>query len=597
MIFFILSTLSVAFAMSPGDCCTSFSWWVNTDCHLCPYGYASTVADFSSTCGWGSTFTAGFAHTWGQCKPAPKPPTGTGTLTEGSCCYASGPLAAANWMACGECPWGYSNDLIDTTSACSAWNALALAGFSTVGTCNYKPEIDGMNDVYLTSRLMQMAISMRHHVTDEWVVNRIDRTSPEQFMRDYVALRDFGYNLEDNNLDGDSFHVIQGEQTTTLDEFGAHIVYFLAEHGGNTELVIAFPGSATIHDWVNTNARLAMYGSSDTKCFQAEGESFCGATSAVEHYETTRDQFLQEIEQLLNKQCVKSCVDVIRVLGHSLGGSAAQFGAIDMAKKFQGRFKVWLSTFASVRALRSDSSDKAHRLLTSNGNRAMRFMLAGDIVPWTGKGLKHIGEAFLMKSGVLEKFNREYKPTDFEALKCCPLCAASDDVLGAIATAPAALVCLSNYHVMFHYIQQIESIKSGNRHFLDNGRVRSRSVTRSCSAFPPSCPDDPLYKQWGYKHLTKACVAGANIVKHKNKSVDECAEFCEQDSRCVAFEYGVNHGSPGGYQARDCQLQSSARHQGCDGAFHNLDLYVKRNRRTLMDLFTTSSTGETRRKL
>lgn len=664
--------------MSPGDCCTSDSWWVDSDCHHCPFGYADTVADLTNLCGVGSTFTWAFGHTWGQCKSAPRPPDGTGDLEEGSCCLASGLASLTGWGVCEECPWGYTNKLVDTNNACSAWNTIALAAFSTVGTCNYEPKEDAMNDVYLTSRMMQMAIATRHHVTNEAIVTWIDDTDPAQFMTDYIALRDFGYNLEDYEMGSDSFHVIQGERTA-LGEPGAHIIYFLAEHGGNTELVITFPGSATIYDWIETNMGVTIYGDNDLLPFVAGGETFMGAATAVDHYQSTRKQFLEEIEQLLNKQCVESCVDVIRVLGHSLGGSAAQFGAIDMAKKFAGRFKVWLSTFASIRALDSESSDRAHRLLSSNGNRAMRFMIEGDIVPWTGRGLKHIGEAYSMENGVLSHKDREYMPTDTLAVACCPLCAPTDDVLSGIATWPAAAVCLARFHVMKKYIQQADVIKGSNRHLLDNGRVPVREVTRRCSAFPPNCPPEtptenlveenaaggwggsctcpdgsvyqvgdnndfcdslacvggvsggcnrqhgvwsyrkvtcaardssapketgrvsrrpviPLYEQWGYVHRAEACVSGANIVLHKDTSVDDCAQHCEQHPECVAFEYGVNHGGSG-YEPRDCQLQSSAAYQGCDGARYNLDLYIKQNRRNLYDISTPSLTKETQRKL
>jgi hypothetical protein len=37
----------------------------------------------------------------------------------------------------------------------------------------------------------------------------------------------------------------------------------------------------------------------------------------------------------------------------------------------------------------------------------------------------------------------------------------------------------------------------------------------------------------------------------------------------------VAYGGHGGYKAKDCQLQSSAKVENCDGAHHNLDLYIK----------------------
>jgi len=71
-------------------------------------------------------------------------------------------------------------------------------------------------------------------------------------------------------------------------------------------------------------------------------------------------------------------------------------------------------------------------------------------------------------------------------------------------------------------------------------------------------------------------VNGQNIIKYTNKTVDECKKLCtDYGPGCPAFEYGVSYGGKGGYKARDCQLQSSAAYAGCDGGYHNLDLYVK----------------------
>jgi len=80
----------------------------------------------------------------------------------------------------------------------------------------------------------------------------------------------------------------------------------------------------------------------------------------------------------------------------------------------------------------------------------------------------------------------------------------------------------------------------------------------------------------GYEHIFEGCVNGQNIVLYHDKSTHECAELCNADENCLAFEYGVAHGgSRTNYIPRDCQLQSSADSSGCDGTIHNLDLYVK----------------------
>ena len=78
-----------------------------------------------------------------------------------------------------------------------------------------------------------------------------------------------------------------------------------------------------------------------------------------------------------------------------------------------------------------------------------------------------------------------------------------------------------------------------------------------------------------YTRFPKSCVDGHNIIKYPNKSVDECKNLCSLNVKCVAFEYGVVYGGSGGYKPRDCQLQDSSAKEGCLGAHHNLDLYVK----------------------
>ena len=90
------------------------------------------------------------------------------------------------------------------------------------------------------------------------------------------------------------------------------------------------------------------------------------------------------------------------------------------------------------------------------------------------------------------------------------------------------------------------------------------------SPLPPSPPQYLLYT-----HYPKACVGGHNIEKHTGKTVEQCKEICSAMSNCDAFEFGVAYGGAGGYQAGDCQPQSSANRGSCSGSYYNLDLYVK----------------------
>lgn len=85
----------------------------------------------------------------------------------------------------------------------------------------------------------------------------------------------------------------------------------------------------------------------------------------------------------------------------------------------------------------------------------------------------------------------------------------------------------------------------------------------------------PSFQTLSLRHFKKGCVNGHNIKMLKDKSVTECANACwAHGSECKAFEYGVAYGGAGRYQPRDCQLQSSSNRAYCNGAYHNLDLYI-----------------------
>ena len=80
-----------------------------------------------------------------------------------------------------------------------------------------------------------------------------------------------------------------------------------------------------------------------------------------------------------------------------------------------------------------------------------------------------------------------------------------------------------------------------------------------------------------YEHYARACVNGKDLVLHKEKSLAKCSFLCSLRTDCLSFEYGVAHG--GGtlkYKENDCILQSGTVQLGCNGAYNNLDLYVKK---------------------
>ena len=83
-----------------------------------------------------------------------------------------------------------------------------------------------------------------------------------------------------------------------------------------------------------------------------------------------------------------------------------------------------------------------------------------------------------------------------------------------------------------------------------------------------------------YDQHSKKCVDGENIILFRAsgsepKTIEQCGQACDADSRCKAFEYGVAHGGAStNYKPGDCQLQSSDNMGTCDGGAYNFDLYI-----------------------
>ena len=88
-----------------------------------------------------------------------------------------------------------------------------------------------------------------------------------------------------------------------------------------------------------------------------------------------------------------------------------------------------------------------------------------------------------------------------------------------------------------------------------------------------------------YQYIEKGCVNGHNLVLYKDTSVEECRKKCNMKKDCLAFEYGVFYGGSGNYEPHDCNLQSSRSYANCNGAHHNLDLYVKTSKKSKFSFF------------
>ena len=82
----------------------------------------------------------------------------------------------------------------------------------------------------------------------------------------------------------------------------------------------------------------------------------------------------------------------------------------------------------------------------------------------------------------------------------------------------------------------------------------------------------------GYTKYERACVTGNNLSTYQNiDTVRECAELCDQNDECLAFEVYADHegDNPHNHQSGMCQLNDSNDRSGCDGQNNNLNLYIR----------------------
>jgi len=78
-----------------------------------------------------------------------------------------------------------------------------------------------------------------------------------------------------------------------------------------------------------------------------------------------------------------------------------------------------------------------------------------------------------------------------------------------------------------------------------------------------------------YSYFFPGCVAGEPLQKFSNKSPAECAELCNANPDCLAFDYGADYREGARYKPKDCSLQSSAHYAGCSGYDNNSKVYIK----------------------
>jgi len=86
-----------------------------------------------------------------------------------------------------------------------------------------------------------------------------------------------------------------------------------------------------------------------------------------------------------------------------------------------------------------------------------------------------------------------------------------------------------------------------------------------------SCP--PITPE-GYRVISPGCVTGSDVSIKKNLTVQECANLCDANLSCLAFEYSANHGGSEPYNKQECRLNDNAEYKQCDGKKYNQNLYL-----------------------
>ena len=81
----------------------------------------------------------------------------------------------------------------------------------------------------------------------------------------------------------------------------------------------------------------------------------------------------------------------------------------------------------------------------------------------------------------------------------------------------------------------------------------------------------------GYVCYEQSCVLGSNIEYFADYTRQKCADACDKNEKCLAFELGVAYRSTieNVHNPGDCQLQNSINMDNCDGFYWNTDLCVK----------------------
>jgi hypothetical protein len=109
--------------------------------------------------------------------------------------------------------------------------------------------------------------------------------------------------------------------------------------------------------------------------------------------------------------------------------------------------------------------------------------------------------------------------------------------------------------------------------------ARTAKCTDGVECQKNCCDKSTTNSAANYIKLPNVCVNGNKISTHAGSTPLKCAQICDSNSKCLAFNFAYEGGGTYAagtvYTASDCVTLSSSDTSGCDGVLSKLDLYIK----------------------
>jgi len=415
---------------------------------------------------------------------------------------------------CDQCPYGY-----EPTTASNACFWLSLVPFSDWGwKCRgLLSSVDqtALEDLLISVYLAQLPTLKRTYEREG--------TGANDFVNRVTDLAQLGYLLETPISSENYISIDMGDYPSQV------ISWYDATHDGNKQLVITFHGSSEAEDYVQTNLP-AVLNIGGSKCLDFSGTSYCGPEPVIEDYERSRSQLQNEIFSILDDSCNENCISTIRVTGHSLRGAIAAYFALELIERYGSIYNVWLSTFASIKALTDSSSDHAHDVFSSGDHRHFRYAVNGDIVPRFPSSSKHFGDAFFIDDGHLMSKSRDFVPDDHDTTECA---------------SSLGIECLVAHHAMVDYIAGAALTKE---YYFNDDRIEYTGSTKTCPCDPAQTSGSVSFQLRGTSGDEKVTIYSGVTSETVSLSTNWEDLIATENSLIISF---LNDGS-----GRDVQFQS-----------------------------------------